>query len=82
MDVFRLRELLVSDYADYVRSFVRIRNARLDEFVTRSMDEEALWPQPQRLSGSSCGVPSRMFPSPSAENRSLRHESVLLELLT
>ena len=46
MDVFQLRELLVSDYADYVRSFVRIRNARLGEFVTRCMDEEALWPQP------------------------------------
>lgn len=46
MDVFRLRDSLIHDYAEYVRSFVRIRESRLREFVEQSLTEQALWPQP------------------------------------
>ena len=41
MDVFRLRETVIHEYANYVRSFVQIREAHLNDFVTRSMKSEA-----------------------------------------
>lgn len=46
MDVFRIRDRVIQDYADYVRSFVQIREPRLREFVDQSLRDEALWPQP------------------------------------
>ncbi len=46
MDVFRLRDAVIRDYAEYVRSFVQIRNKRIDEFVEKSLRDEVLWPQP------------------------------------
>jgi len=46
MDVFGLRDQVIHDYADYVRSFVRIRDARINEFVQTSLQAEVLWPQP------------------------------------
>ena len=46
MDVFRLRDRVIKDYADYVRSFVQIRDRRIDEFVQKSLRDEVLWPQP------------------------------------
>ena len=46
MDVFRLRGQMICDYADYVRSFVRIRDARVDDFVQANLRAEVLWPQP------------------------------------
>lgn len=33
MDVFRLRDAVIQDYAEYVRSFVQIRDRRIDNFV-------------------------------------------------
>ena len=46
MDVFRLRDVVIHDYAEYVRSFVRIRDTQIDEFVARNLRDEVLWPQP------------------------------------
>jgi len=46
MDVFGLRDQVIQDYADYVRSFVRIRDGRINEFVQTSLQAEVLWPQP------------------------------------
>ncbi len=46
MDVFRLRDRVIHDYAEYVRSFVQIREPRLRDFVEQSLRDEALWPQP------------------------------------
>ncbi|MBI2480158.1 MAG: hypothetical protein HYV60_16465 [Planctomycetia bacterium] len=46
MDVFRLRDSVIHDYAEYVRSFVRIRERRLSQFVDQSLTDQALWPQP------------------------------------
>jgi hypothetical protein len=42
MDVFELRRRLVHGYRDYVGSFIRVRDARLREFVTRALDEGRL----------------------------------------
>ena len=33
MDVFDLRNRLVSDYRSYTRSFIKIRDARIEAFV-------------------------------------------------
>ena len=46
MDVFSLRDRVIQDYADYVRSFVQVRDRRIDEFVQKSLRDEVLWPQP------------------------------------
>ena len=46
MVVFGLRDQVIQDYADYVRSFVRIRDPRINEFVQTSLQAEVLWPQP------------------------------------
>lgn len=46
MDVFALRNRVVSDYKRYIESFVRIRDARIDDFVREQFDSGALWPDP------------------------------------
>jgi hypothetical protein len=45
MDVFALREDVIHDYADYVRSFVTIRDSDIDAFVTKQFTSGVLWPQ-------------------------------------
>jgi len=37
MDVFYLRDRVIQDYAGYVRSFVQVRDRRIDEFVQKSL---------------------------------------------
>ena len=46
MDVFDLRGNLVSDYRDYVRSFIKIRDPRIEGFVDGILDAEGFWPEP------------------------------------
>jgi len=46
MEAFDLREQLISDYQEYVRSFIRIRDKRIEAQVTSSIDDGALWPEP------------------------------------
>jgi hypothetical protein len=46
LDVFELRNRLVEDYGSYVRSFIRIKDARVEEEVRQSLDEGLLWPDP------------------------------------
>src|SRR4051812_26872139 len=46
MDVFDLRQRLVDDYADFTRSFVNIRDARIAGQVDRELGEGLLWPEP------------------------------------
>ena len=46
MDVFDLRERLVSDYREYTRSFIKIRDPRINEFVDGILDAEGFWPEP------------------------------------
>ena len=46
MDVFDLRERLVSDYREYTRSFIKIRDPRINEFVDGILHAEGFWPEP------------------------------------
>ncbi|MYN68493.1 MAG: DEAD/DEAH box helicase [Acidobacteria bacterium] len=46
MDVFDLRNRLVSDYRDYTRSFIKIGDRRIRQFVDSHLAGEGFWPQP------------------------------------
>jgi hypothetical protein len=46
MNVFKLRDRLVSDYGTYVRSFINIKDERIDAQVQNDLDEGLLWPDP------------------------------------
>ena len=46
MDVFDLRNRLVSDYRSYTRSFIKIRDPRIKEFVDGILGAEGFWPEP------------------------------------
>ena len=46
MDVFELRQTLISKYQDYVRSFIRIRDRRIEGLVEKELQEGLLWPTP------------------------------------
>ena len=46
MDVFQLRDTVIGSYADYVRSFVRVKDTALREFVEGHLNGETLWPEP------------------------------------
>ncbi|GIW55607.1 MAG: hypothetical protein KatS3mg082_2011 [Nitrospiraceae bacterium] len=45
MSVFDLHSNVIADYGDFVRSFFQIADERAQEFVDRSLvDEARLWP--------------------------------------
>ena len=46
MDVFDLRNRLISDYQRYTRSFIKIRDPRISEFVDGILGAEGFWPEP------------------------------------
>lgn len=46
MDIFNFRDGLVEDYADYVKSFVNIRDERIRDEVSDAFASGRLWPQP------------------------------------
>jgi len=46
MNVFRLREELIREYSDFVRSFLDIRDKRIREHVAQALDRGRLWPEP------------------------------------
>ena len=46
MNVFKLRDRLVDDYRDYTRSFIKIRDPRIKEFVDGHLGAEGFWPEP------------------------------------
>ena len=46
MKVFQLRQRLIEDYGSYVRSFIEIRDERINERVREELDAGLLWPQP------------------------------------
>ena len=46
MDVFALKDRLVSDYRDYTRSFIKIRDPRISQFVDDILKGEGFWPEP------------------------------------
>ena len=48
MDVFDLHRDLISDYASYTRSFIRIADRRIHEAVEREISDGLLSPDPLR----------------------------------
>jgi hypothetical protein len=46
MDAFGLRDRVVSDYEQYVRSFFHIRNQRIRDLVDEEVRSGKLWPEP------------------------------------
>lgn len=46
MDVFDLRSQVIEEYADYVSSFLTIRDERIRALVNREMGSGILWPEP------------------------------------
>ena len=46
MDVFDLRRNLVDSYANYIRSFIQIRDGRIDAKVKEELNSGLLWPEP------------------------------------
>ncbi len=46
MDIFDFRRRLIGDYADYVKSFIKIRDEGIKRYVEEKLDEGALWPEP------------------------------------
>ena len=44
-DVFALRDRVVTEYRDYVESFVHIRDAAIDKFVRDRLAKGELWPE-------------------------------------
>jgi hypothetical protein len=46
VNIFDLREQLVTDYGNFIRGFLKIRDVRLNAFVRRSLDEGVFWPEP------------------------------------
>ncbi|MHB9130416.1 MAG: DEAD/DEAH box helicase [Armatimonadota bacterium] len=46
MDVFGLRDQLITDYSAYVESFINIRDARIRGQVEDEMQKGLLWPDP------------------------------------
>ena len=46
MNVFKLRDRLVSDYQRYTQSFIKISDPRISEFVNNRLNAGTLWPEP------------------------------------
>ena len=46
MNVFDLRDRLVSDYASYTRSFIKIADPRIGTTVEQALDAGVFWPEP------------------------------------
>jgi len=47
MDVFALRDSLISDYENYVKSFIAIRDDRIRTHVEAELAGGAFWPEPR-----------------------------------
>ena len=46
MDVFELRNCLINDYADYINSYINIRDDRIRSIVQDELSGGLLWPEP------------------------------------
>jgi hypothetical protein len=46
LDVFNLRDEVIQDYRTYIESFLKIRDARVKNFVHESLDRGELWIDP------------------------------------
>ncbi|MDZ7721637.1 MAG: DEAD/DEAH box helicase [candidate division KSB1 bacterium] len=46
MDVFGFRHDLITDYKEYVNSFLQIQDTQINEYVSRKLQQGSLWPEP------------------------------------
>ena len=46
MDVFDLRQKLIRDYAEYIKSFIHIKDDRIHQYVDDELERGLLWPEP------------------------------------
>lgn len=46
MDVFEFRDQIIHEYENYVRSFLTIKDQRIDRLVSDEMNSGLLWPDP------------------------------------
>ena len=46
MDVFDLRDQIIKNYGDYVRSFLTIKDQRIEQLVKEELERGFLWPDP------------------------------------
>lgn len=46
MDAFAIRNQLIEQYAEYVRSFIEVRDERMHDYVEDVLKSGTLWPQP------------------------------------
>ena len=46
VDAFAIRDRLVTDYAEYVRSFITVKDRRMKEYVDDVLAGGTLWPEP------------------------------------
>ncbi|MCF8112187.1 MAG: DEAD/DEAH box helicase [Desulfobacteraceae bacterium] len=46
MDVFKIRDRIIEDYAKYVRSFIQIHDPRISEHVEQELENGFLWSEP------------------------------------
>ena len=46
MDVFNLRNQLVSDYSSFITGFINIRDPRINKKVEEELNAGLLWPDP------------------------------------
>ncbi|MBE0418497.1 MAG: DEAD/DEAH box helicase, partial [Coriobacteriia bacterium] len=47
MDVFELREKLITDFSEYAKSFMNIADERIQAHVDEKLEEGLLWPPPK-----------------------------------
>ena len=45
LDVFRLKDSVVSEYRDYLQSFVQVLDPRIDDYVGGELQRGVLWPE-------------------------------------
>lgn len=46
LDIFNLRDAVIGDYRDYIKSFLEIRDDRVKTFVDQELERGELWPDP------------------------------------
>ena len=46
LDIFELREQVISDYRNYIESFLKIRDPRIKTFIQNELDKGQLWKDP------------------------------------
>ncbi len=46
MDVFRLRQQVVAEYSEYIKSFLNILDQDISQFVEQELAKSVLWPDP------------------------------------